>query len=383
MRAGIKILALLLAAALAVTLVACGKGRNLTDDEKSRIQTRFQAYIDDRGFSGAVYALYKGEVIFDGGGGMATDTLKNGSDIAYGVASLSKQVTAAAIMQLYESGKLDINDPLSKYFPDYRYGNKIQLIHLLSQRSGIPDYMVNSAKDRVVVSVFEGGKEYVLADVKNTAEENQKIIRDFFLSRDLLFEPGEQFDYSDSNFALLAEIVAQVSGMKYHDYVREHIFEPLGMEHSGFIDDFDKEKITQIAQTDREEFSMDYFTVKGAEYGCGDVLTTPKDWYIWYRGLTGGKVVTESSYRMMTKNYSDKEELGYGFGLMISDEGDSKAVYHYGYIPSFYSGAIYIPEYDYFEVVLSNHAKGDPHKLAYDMALYFAAVIDMELGDVS
>ena len=114
MRAGIKILALLLAAALAVTLVACGKDRNLTDDEKSRIQTRFQAYIDDRGFSGAVYALYKGEVIFDGGGGMATDTLKNGSDIAYGVASLSKQVTAAAIMQLYDGGKLDHNAALSK-----------------------------------------------------------------------------------------------------------------------------------------------------------------------------------------------------------------------------------------------------------------------------
>ena len=378
MKTWTKILALLTAAAIAFGLTGCKPDRALSGDEKDRITARFQAYIDDRGVSAAVYAVYRGEVIYDGGGGMATRTLENGSDVAYGVASLSKQLTAAAVMQLYEEGKLDITDPIGKYFPDYRYGDKINITHLLSQRSGIPDYMVNSAKGKVVISVYQGGKKYVLVETDNTAEENQKIIRDFFLSRELLFEPGTAFDYSDSNYALLAEIVAQVSGMSYHDYAREHIFEPLGMEQTDFIDDYDKEKITKVAQTDRSEFSMDYYTVKGAEYGCGDVLTTPQDWYRWYRGLMDGKVVTKGAYELMTTNYSVWDELGYGFGLMISDEGESKAVYHYGFIPSYYSVAIYIPEYDYFEVVFANHATGDPQKLAADLAKYFGSVIDLE-----
>ena len=383
MNSGIKILALLTAAVLLTGILAgCKRERALSDEEKNRIQTRFQACIDDRGFSGAVYAVYRGEVIFDGVGGMAADSLENGSDVAYGVASLTKQVTAAAVMRLYEQGKLDITDPLSKYFPDYRYGDKIQLIHLLSQRSGIPDYMVDSANGKVYISCYGGGDRYIIIEPSDEAQVNQQKIRDFFLSMDLLFEPGLEFDYSDSNFALLAEIVTQVSGTRFHDFVRQEFFEPLGMEHSGFIDDYDKEKITKVAQTDRSEFSMDYFTVNGAEYGCGDVLTTPQDWYRWYRALMDREIVSESTYQLMTKNYSVREELGYGFGLMISDESESKVVYHYGFIPSFYSAAIYIPEYDYFQIVFGNHQDGDPHKLASDLAKYFGSVIDLKLVNI-
>ena len=355
----------------------------LSLNDKQKIQNKFTSYTTDNKFSGAIYAVYHNDVIYDQGAGMANKMMKNGTDVAYGVASLTKEFTAAAIVQLSEKGKLDISDKLSKYFPGYRYGDDITIWHLLAQRSGIPDYSVDSDDGKVYVSCF--GTEYsdIMIDPSRTAVENRDKIRTFFLSKELLFEPGDYYDYSDSNYALLAEIVTRVSGMEYHDYVRENIFEPLGMEHSAFIDDYDPNVITKVAQTDRSEFDRDYFTVKGAEYGCGDLLTTPKDWYIWYRGLTGGKVVSDSSYQLMTKNYSVREELGYGFGLMISDEGDSKAVYHYGYIPSFYSAAIYIPEYDYFEIVFSNHAQGDPHKLAYDMAVYLAAVIDMELGDIS
>lgn len=384
MRINKRILSLFLALTLAWGLSGCKPERLLSEEEKGRIQQRFQTCIDDRGFSGSVYAVYRGETIFDGGAGMATETLKNGSDIAYGVASLTKQFTAASIMQLFEQGKLDLTDPIGKYFPNYPYGDDICIKHLLSQRSGIPDYMVNTDKSgkMVVVSVVEGGSEYVLVDVKNTAEENQKIIRDFFLSRELLFEPGSEFDYSDSNFALLAEIVNQVGGMSFHDYVRQNIFEPLGMVHSAFIDDYEKKAIPAVAETDREEFALDYYSVKGAEYGCGDILTTPRDLYLWYRGLMDRTVVSEGSYRLMTENYSGPMELGYGFGLMISDTSDSKVVYHYGFIPSFYSAAIYIPEYDFFLTVLSNHGDGNPHKLASDLAEYFGSVIGLKLIDI-
>ncbi|WP_407382785.1 serine hydrolase domain-containing protein [Ruminococcus sp.] len=378
-----RILSFLLALTLFFGLSGCQESR-VPNGGKNKIERYFRSCMDDRGFSGAVYAVYCGETVFDGGAGMATESLKNGSEVAYGVASVTKQFTAAVILQLYEQGRLDLSDPIGKFFPDYRYGKAITVRHLLCQRSGIPDYMVDmdTTGKQVIISVTEGGTAYAVVDVKNTAEENQKIIRDFFLSRELLFEPGAAFDYSDSNYALLAEIVSQVSGLRYHEYVRQHIFEPLGMAHSAFIDDFDRQQLAAVAQTDRDEFAIDYYTVKGAEYGCGDILTTPRDLYRWYRGLMDGKVIGEASYQLMTTNYSAPSELGYGFGQMISDRGDSKAVYHYGYIPSYYSAVIYVPAHDLFLTVLSNHGDGDPHKLASDLAVYFGSVIGVTLVDI-
>ena len=345
--------------------------------DKQRIQNKFTSYTTDNKFSGAIYAVYRNDVIYDQGAGMATGTMKNDTDVAYGVASLTKEFTAAAIVQLSEQGKLDISDKLSKYFPGYRYGDDITIWHLLAQRSGIPDYSVDSDDGKVYVSCF--GTEYsdIMIDPNRTAVENRDKIRTFFLSKELLFEPGDYYDYSDSNYALLAEIVTRVSGMEYHDYVRENIFEPLGMEHSAFIDDYDPNVITKVAKTDRLEFDRDYFTVKGAEYGCGDILSTPKDLYLWYRGLVEGKVVSEKSYREMTTSYSDEDELGYGYGLMISDRSEKKVIYHYGYIPSYYSSIIFVPEIDYFQVMLSNHGDGDPHLMAADLARYFGGSIDL------
>ena len=349
----------------------------LSLNDKQRIQNKFTSYTTDNKFSGAIYAVYRNDVIYDQGAGMATGTMKNGTDVAYGVASLTKEFTAAAIVQLSEKGKLDISDKLSKYFPGYRYGDDITIWHLLAQRSGIPDYSVDSDDGKVYVSCF--GTEYsdITIDPNRTAVENRDKIRTFFLSKELLFEPGDYYDYSDSNYALLAEIVTRVSGMEYHDYVRENIFEPLGMEHSAFIDDYDPNVITKVAQTDRSEFDRDYFTVKGAEYGCGDILSTPKDLYRWYRGLVEGKVVSDQSYHEMTTSYSAEDELGYGYGLMISDRSEKKVIYHYGYIPSYYSSIIFVPEIDYFQVVLSNHGNGDPHLMAADLARYFGGSIDL------
>ena len=345
--------------------------------DRQKIENKFSTFIDSRKFSGAVYAVYHNNVVYDKGAGMATTKLQNGSDVAYGIASVSKEFTAAAIMQLSESGKLKTSDKLSKYFPGYRYGDKIEIWHLLAQRSGIPDYSVDSMDDKVVVTCYEDDSSEIVIRPDASAEENQNKIRAFFLSEELLFEPGEYYDYSDSNFALLAEIVTRVSGMGFHDYVRQHIFEPLEMTKSAFIDDYDPSVITEVAQTDRSEFNRDYFTVKGAEYGCGDILTTPKDLYLWYRGLTSGKVVSDKTYREMTTNYSAEDELGYGYGLMVSELGEKKVIYHYGYIPSYYSAIIFVPEIDYFQVVLSNHGDGDPHLMAADLARYFGGTINV------
>lgn len=369
-----KLTALMLAAA--VLLCACQQ-RELKADEKAWIETKYTTYLNQSGVSGAVYAVYRGETLYEGGAGKATADESNSPDVAYGIASLTKQFTAAAILQLYDAGKLDLSDKLSLYFPDYAYGDEITLRQLLSMRSGIPDYEVENYDGRIIVTCDGTDDAYTEVFTDNTAEENIAIIREFFLSRDLLFEPGERFDYSDANFALLAAIVAQRSGMSYHDYVREHFFTPLGMTNASFIDE--EKPAVPLAESDPSEFGIDYYTVSGAEYGCGDALMTPRDLYQWYKGLFGGEVVSARSLRIMTKNNSEKDELGYGLGLMISDEGRCKVAYHYGWIPSYYSAVFYVPDQDFFLTLLSNRSDGGPQGVAAQMVSYFGKTLDLDL----
>ncbi len=353
---------------------------------RDSLEKRFLPMMDNRDFSGAVYAVYKGSVVFDGGRGEATDDATVTTDNAFGVASVSKQFTAASIMQLYDQGKIDLNDKLSKYFPDYKYGDKITVEQLLYQRSGIPDFSVENVDNMVDVVTFGDEYERFVISDKASQKENRDRIREYFLSKDLLFEPGEMYDYSDSNFSLLAEIVSQVTGMEYHDYVRKNIFKPLGMSHSAFIDDYDDSINATIAAPDLSEFGRNYFEVKGLEYGCGDVLTTPKDLYRWYKGLANGQVVKKETFEKMIQNYSDEDEMGYGYGLMVSDEGDSKVAFHYGYIPSYYSSIFYIPEHDFFMAVIANRygneSNGDPHELAADMMKHAGLVLGVRVKDI-
>ena len=381
------IAALLAVLLTALTLTACDPPDvTLTEEQLTRLNQKFDGYVSKQNLSAAVYVVHHGEVIYDTCTGYATDDRHNSPDVVYGVASLTKQFTAASIMQLYDAEKLDINDKLSKYFPDYAYGDKITLSQLMSMRSGIPDYSVESAGEAARVTCSGDSSKGVTIYSDYSAKLNREIIRDYFLSQDLRFEPGTKYNYSDSNFALLAEIVAMDSGESYHDYVREHIFEPLGMDKSAFIDDYDDayyvEKGITVAETDRKEFNRNYYDFKGAEYGCGDLLTSPTDMYKWYRGFTGGEVVSEDSYRRMTENRSKSNEVGYGYGLMLSGSGAGKVVYHYGYIPSYYSSVLFIPEYDFFVAVFANHAGGKPQTTAADMATFFGDLIGFEVGYV-
>ncbi len=383
-----KITALLLALSLIVTALAACQAQAqpeptlpaplpLTDTQKEEIADRYAYYLNASGVSGAAYAVCRGEVLFDGGAGNAAKDIENSTQVAYGIASLTKQFTAAAILQLYEAGKLDLSDKLSKYFPDYDHGDRITLHQLLSMRSGVPDYEVYDIEGEIRIVCAGTPDEYAIISPDNTADENIRIIRDYVFTQDLLFTPGERFDYSDSNFALLAGIIAMVSGEDYHSYLRKHLFEPAGLENAAFIGD--GEIAATVAEGDDEEFGMDYYQIKGAEYGCGEIITTPRDLYRWYKALFGGEIVSSESLALMTTNYSAPDEGGYGCGLMLIDKGAYKVAYHYGMIPSFYSAVFYIPDADFFLTVLSNREQGYPQSVAGGMISYFAETAGIDI----
>lgn len=140
---------------------------------------------------------------------------KNSVETIYHIASVNKPITAIGVMVLHQEGKLDIDDNLKKYINDYPRGDEITIQDLLAQTSGIPSY--------------NGFEDYgIYAERENTLAE----VVNWFKDKELLFEPGSKYDYSNCNYALLAYIIEIVSKQSYEDFMFHNVFKPLGMFHT-------------------------------------------------------------------------------------------------------------------------------------------------------
>jgi len=187
----------------------------------AKLDCYVQSYVDQGMFSGAVLVAEAGKILLRKAYGQTNIELAvpNTVDTKFKIASVTKQFTAIAIMQLQEMGKLTVQDPLSKYFPDYPHGDKITIQHLLSHTSGIPPAFGPNYKKESIQSY--------------TLEERIALFKDLPLK----CEPGAAFNYGDNNYVLLTYIIEKISGITYEKFLQEHIFDPLGMQNSG-CDDF-------------------------------------------------------------------------------------------------------------------------------------------------
>ena len=189
----------------------------ITDEMTEKMDN---ALIENK-FEGIVCLTHNGDVVYQ----YATGKDENGNDLTVDstmyIGSVSKQFCATAILMLRDQGKLSLDDTLDVYFPEYSIGNKITLKNLLTMRSGISELLYG---------------DYDFTPDK-TEEDNIAAIKDWIFDQPLYFEPDTSYAYSNSNFFLLGNIVEQVSGQHYNDFIRENIFEPLGMTHSGFVNE--------------------------------------------------------------------------------------------------------------------------------------------------
>ena len=318
-----KVFAILLTAAMAISAAACGSGEKKDGSsatEASSVETTAASAADttaapaadaaelkekldkilaDEEQQGIVYVTQNGSVIYESAKGKD----ENGKDLTVNspmyVGSVSKQFCAACVMMLRDQGKLSVDDTLDKYFPEYAEGKKITIKNLLTMRSGILD-MVNQG-------VVEG------VTVDNTAEENAELIKKWIFEQPLQHVPDKTFAYSNSNFFLLGCIVEQLSGQTYPEFVRKNIFEPLGMTHSGNIDEVTDAPAWSegLSQEKAKE------NPKGLTKGAGDIITNAPDMDKWLEGLSSGKVVSEESYREMTTDHNTDTGSAYGYGLFV------------------------------------------------------------------
>lgn len=330
-----RAIALLLAAAMAITILAsCGT------NEK---QAYLNAMIEGTGFSGVVLVTKNGKTVCESAKGTENkfSNKKITADTKFCIGSVSKQFAAAAILLLRQDGQLSVVDKLSKYFPDYRYGNELTIRHLLDMRSGIREFYDVEYIDDAFTELPTGELRGVITN-DNTVEENREILEDWLLRQPLEFEPDTAFEYSNSNYFLLARIVEIVSGQSYNEFLRERIFKPLGMTHTTFIDDvdlFDQPDMAQPTVTPQTVYV-------GVTMGLGDMISNARDIDRWLTSLKTHELLTEESVDMMTTDYTneddddDEEEENYGFGIRPCGDG----LFHSGYFSTYLTMVFTDPE---------------------------------------
>ncbi|HSM61758.1 MAG TPA: serine hydrolase domain-containing protein [Longimicrobiales bacterium] len=262
---------------------------------------------------------------------------------SYEIGSVTKQFTAAAVLQLAEAGKLDLDADVTAYLPDFDTGGRrVPVRRLLDHTSGIKGYTEMPVFGELM---------------------RRKLPRDSLVTliaaEPFDFEPGTALIYNNSAYFLLGLIIEKVSGQGYEEYVAEHLFEPLGMGSSYYC----SESAIREGRAHGYDAGPDGLVRKGYldhtwPYAAGSLCSTVGDLIAWNRALHHGGLLSESSYRMMTtpSPLEDGTPVRYAMGLMVDAPGGRRTITHGGGINGFLSDGRYHPDDDLMVVVLQNTA---------------------------
>jgi CubicO group peptidase (beta-lactamase class C family) len=304
---------------------------------KARLDQIANSYMANNAFMGTVLVVEGDRVLLDKGYDMANLEwqVPNVPDAEFRLGSLTKQFTATLILLLQQDGKLNVNDPVSKYITNAPPAwAKITLANLLSHTSGIPS--------------FTGFKEFqAWAMNPHTPEEELAFFRD----KPLEFEPGSKFEYSNSNYIVLGVVIEKVSGRKYADLLHERIFDPLGMKATGL----DSDELVLPKRAEGYHPGPHGLEVARSEsmtipWSAGAIYSTTGDLLKWEHGLFGGKVLNSDSLKLMTTPVKGN----YGFGVFIENRDGVRVISHGGGIEGYNTSLKYAPDKQIAVVVLSN-----------------------------
>ncbi|TAE47634.1 MAG: serine hydrolase [Bacteroidetes bacterium] len=300
-----------------------------------------------------------GKIIYQKAFGMANIELDvpMRPEMVFRIGSISKQFTAIAILQLLEQGKLSLQDPITKYVPDYpMHGYTITLEHLLTHTSGIKNY----------TDMEEFGKI-----MRNDMTPEEMIA--FFKNQPMDFAPGSAWNYSNSGYFLLGYVIEKVSGKTYPEYVEELIFKPLGMKNSLYGDDAKLIKNRAAGYQGGENGPQNALVLSMTlPYAAGSLQSTVGDLFIWHQALHAGKLVKKETLQKAFTEYklSNGEGAHYGYGWFLGDLQGSATIEHSGGINGFLTDAVYLPAQDVFVAVFSNSEAKDPGTPATKIAAW-------------
>lgn len=306
---------------------------------KTKLDKEFTDFYGADTFSGYVYISKKGTVLLDKGYGKAD--FEKGTTVTkqtkFDIASLTKQITAASIMQLEEKKLLAVTDTIDKYLPSFPYGNEITIHQLLTHTSGLPLHSIEFDIRKFRPSYKNFGKEGKDEKVK------------------LLSKPGTTFEYSNTAYILLGYIIEKLSGKTLNEYFTENIFKPLNMNNTSFRDDSGRiENLATGYSSEKKEKVETPWNLTNIGYSLGSaaLCSTVEDLLKWESALKDQKLISKDSYeKIYTPN---KNSYGYGWYILKDSKGN-KSYEHYGSASGYRSYILRAIDEDIVAIVVSNY----------------------------
>lgn len=315
------------------------KAQNQTDSISQKLDEYLLSANKFYKFNGSVLIAEKGKILLEKSYGyknFATKSL-NDSNSIFQIGSVTKQFTSTVILKLQEDGKLSIQDKLSKYFPEFKYANKITLENLLTHTSGIDNY-TNDIDDNDSAIVCNPIKK--------------QLVLDLIFKKGLDFKPGTKFSYDNSGYYLLGLIIEKVTGKSYEQNVRDIIFTPLQMTNSLF--DFKDSKDTNIAigykiLNDSQHLIAQRWD-STVTYAAGAIFSTTGDMYKWIKAIANKEILSADSWEAALSLHLEH----YGYGWFIDSLYGKKSISHGGGLPGFMADVTFYPDEDAIIILLNN-----------------------------
>jgi CubicO group peptidase (beta-lactamase class C family) len=286
-----------------------------------KFNSLFVTLSKKRGFSGNVLVSLDGNIIYEKAFGYSDRKKKKPLDMrsVFELASVSKQFTSAGIMMLYDEGRLDYDDPVTKFFPDFPYKG-VTIRHLLSHRSGLPDYLKFAPR-------YHNWKSGYLT---NTGL--MKIMAEHAPAPE--FEPDEKYSYSNTGYAVLASIIEKASGMPYDKFMDAKIFKPLGMTNSYVFNPVTNAPKPNQTKGYNPRGRIIGIGILNGVFGDKGIYSSVEDMFKWDQALYSEKVVKQSllEQAFLPYSYDERADTDYGFGWRIETlENGDKIVFHTGW----------------------------------------------------
>jgi D-alanyl-D-alanine carboxypeptidase len=327
---------------------------------------RFDSYLQELAarehFTGVVLIMREGAILHAKGYGMAAGNRANTVDTKFHVGSITKQFTAAAIMQLVEKGVLQLDGAINDYLPQNFRSAKWRAVtvhHLLTHTSGIADYGVS--------------RDYYRVEKGFCPRDTVDGMVTEAMRKDLEFVPGSKYAYSNLGYALLGIIIENRTNTSYDEYMRKHILDPMGMASSRI------HVVGQVpAEGEAEGFRWseergkhvpDDVVSLPATAPDGGLITTLGDFARWTRILTAGPqtIMSQDSIKLMSRaqtrigNGGPLDSIGYG--LFVGD----RLIGHGGLVVGFSSQFVFDRDTHSLIVVFSNDSTDDPQRVTFGL----------------
>ena len=329
---------LLALAAFATT----ARSQQPTPDERARVDSVAGAVLASPGAPSASVAIVRGgEIVYEHAYGEGRIGVPARPDMRYAIGSVSKQFTAAAILMLAEERKLSLDDPVSKWFPRLTRANGITIRNLLTMTSGYQDFWP---------------QDYVMTPMQS-ATTADAIMR-AWAGKPLDFEPGAQWQYSNTNYVIAAAIVERVARMPFMDFLRQRVFSPL---HMTSVADFDA---GPLADTDAGPYlshaggPLRLAPKEGPHWlgGAGQLAMTSHDLATWDLSLINRSLLRPESYRAQQTAMllTNGTSTNYGLGMNVAMNGGRKILSHGGAVSGYTTTNYVFPDDRAAIVVFTN-----------------------------